>query len=109
VTVGHVSQTFTFSMTIISHCEPSTLIIMYQPEPIYYYVIGGAPMIIFNYDITTIVQTSGVIHCGEPVIDFVTSIGFEIEIIFDYSSCTSFICDLTVYCIDLSCVGEYEL
>jgi hypothetical protein len=108
ITVGSVSQTTQFTMTIVAHCDFTTLTVVHQPQLVYYYHMGSDPMIIFSYDLTTIVTSTVSVNCGSPFLVWQTDIGFSLDIIFSYDTCIDSVCDLIVYC-DIDCAGEYSI
>jgi hypothetical protein len=96
-------------MTIIAHCETPELSVLEQPPTSVYYHVGDAQMTIFTYDLYTVVSSSLMVNCGVPMMEFTTSVGFEIEVIFSFETCFENECMLTVYTEDLTLAGEYEL
>lgn len=61
-------------------------------------MVGDDGMIIFSYNMNTLVTSSTTVNCGSPVVVFTTSTGFSIEVIF-IPVCDSMTgdCQLTVY------------
>jgi hypothetical protein len=110
ITIGVTIQTQEFSLTIIGHCDTPVLTIVHQPLPQNWYHIGDGPVVIFSYSLTTIVTTTVATPCGDPVLVFMTSTGFELEIVFSYDiTCVLDICDLIIDTSDVAFAGDYSI
>lgn len=79
-----------------------------QPESHIYYTNGETAMVIFTYNLQTIVIGSTDSDCGEPVVVFTTSVGLEINIIFDIQ-CTGFQCSVIVFTADIALCADYDI
>lgn len=109
VTIGSTVQTVQFSLTIIGHCDVPTLTIVQQPISMTYYHLGEASMTVWQYNLQTIVSSTVLVPCGDPMVIFSTTSFFLVSDIFTTNVCIGFECEITIYTADVSFVGEYEI
>jgi hypothetical protein len=102
ITIGDIEHVVTFTLTIMSECDVPVLTLTVQPEAHIFYHVGDPAMLVFEYNLMTIVHSSVTVNCGEPSMIFYDSFGFALDItIFDYS-CTGYVCGLTVFTTEIN-------
>jgi hypothetical protein len=110
VTIGYTVTTTQFTLTVISHCEPPTLTIVdLPPTGDVYYILGEAPHLVWEYDLNTVVHSTVNDHCGGPVLNWQTTSGMQLSIIFTVDSYGQGSYSLTVYTTSELYAGEYEI
>jgi len=89
ITVGSTSVDTNIVIILQNTCQNQELTITQQPESHYYYVNGDSAMVVFTYNLQTIVVSSSGNDCGEPVVVFTTAVGLQISVIYEIQ-CTGF-------------------
>jgi hypothetical protein len=67
-------------------------------------------MVIYEFNIYSMVQSTVVINCGAPMVTFQTSMGFHISTVFNMNACDiNGWCSVSIYSVDITIAGSYEL
>lgn len=64
---------------IHTDCNAAKLDIESQPESLTEMIVTDAELVLFEYDLSTVVSTTTANPCGEPVIEFITADGDELN------------------------------